>query len=126
MSNASKSKAIKTVDDYLALQPEKERASLEKIRRIIKSAAPQAEETLNYQTPAYKYKGLLVGFAAAKNHVGFYVMSETVMQAFSSELNEYAPAKTSMRFSFGQDLPASLIKKIVQMRMKENDEKMKP
>ena len=125
MPNPSKPTTIQTVDEYIARQPEALKEHLKKIRLILKSAAPQAEETLTYQTPAYRYTGLLVGFAAAKTHIGFYVMSEAVIKTLSSNLKGYSPAKTSIRFSYGQDLPSALIRKIVALRIKENEAKKK-
>ena len=64
-----------SVDDYLAAVPEDARAALEKLRKTIKAAAPGATEVISYQIPAYRYHGLLVGFAAFKDHCTFHVMS---------------------------------------------------
>jgi len=58
--------APKTVDEYLApLRPE-QRAALESLRRIIRAAAPQAEECIAYRMPAFRLNGvMLVSFALA-------------------------------------------------------------
>lgn len=113
-------KEIKSVADYLATLSEKQRLSAEKLIRIVQTAAPELEEGLTYSTPAYKLNGKpVVGIAAAKAHIGFYVMSEPVMNAFKNELKGYDTAKTSIRFPLDEVFPAPLIKKIVTARVKE-------
>ena len=63
---------FKTIDEYIALQPEKVILILEEIRETIRNVIPEAEETISYQIPTFKYYGNLVHFAAYKNHIGFY------------------------------------------------------
>ena len=72
---------VKDVDSYIALQPEKRRGMLKKLRKTIKEVAPKAEEVISYKMPAFKYYGMLVGFAAAKNHCGFYPWNATRARA---------------------------------------------
>lgn len=123
MAMLKKKQQIQNAGDYFSYLPDEQRKPLEKLRQLIKAAAPDAEEGLTYQTPAYRLNGLLVGIAAAKTHSGFYVMSEAVMRMFKSELRAFDTAKTSIRFPINQPLPESLIKNIVKARVKENQEK---
>jgi len=118
-----KKQQIQNADDYFSSLPDEQRKPLEKLRQLIKAAAPDAEEGLTYQTPAYRLNGLLVGIAAAKTHSGFYVMSEPVIKMFQSELKAFDTAKTSIRFPIHQPLPESLIKDIVKARVIENQKK---
>ena len=67
---------VKNIDDYLALQPEKVRESLENVRQIIRETAPEAEELISYGIPAYKYHGLLVFFAGYKKHCSLLLEME--------------------------------------------------
>lgn len=114
--------AAKTnVDEYLAAVPEDARATLEKLRKTIKTAAPKATEAISYQIPTYKYHGPLVAFAAFKNHCGFYVMSPAVMDAFKDELTPYDTAKATIRFPVDKPLPATLVRKLIKARIKENE-----
>jgi uncharacterized protein YdhG (YjbR/CyaY superfamily) len=63
----------KTVDQYLAGSKDSERKALERLRRIIRAAAPKVEECISYQLPAFRLDGrLLVGFGASANHLSFY------------------------------------------------------
>jgi len=115
-------KAIKNVDDYIAAQPRNVAAILEKIRRTIKKAAPEAEEAISYQMPAYKYHGRLVYFAAFKKHIGFYPMASRIA-AFKKELSAYKGAKGSVQFPLDKPIPLNLVKRIVKYGVKENLEK---
>jgi uncharacterized protein YdhG (YjbR/CyaY superfamily) len=117
-------KAIKTapadMNTYIAgfLQPARE--LLEKIRTTIRKAAPGAEETINYGVPTFTLKGNLVHFAAYKNHIGFYPAPSGIV-AFKKELSVYEGAKGSVKFPIDKPIPFSLISKIVQFRVKENE-----
>jgi len=74
------------VNVHLAAVSKEARATLEKLRKTIKAAAPKAAEIISYQIPTYRYHGPLVAFAAFKNHCGFYVLSTSVMDAHRDEL----------------------------------------
>jgi uncharacterized protein YdhG (YjbR/CyaY superfamily) len=110
-----------SVDDYLAALPDEPRAALEKLRKTIKAAAPQATELISYQMPAYKLDGrFLVSFAAFKNHCSFFPASEAVMEALGKELKPYSSGKGTIRFTTDKPLPSALVKKIVRARIEEN------
>ena len=111
----------KDIDAYLAAVPPDVRAALERLRRIIKSAAPKATETISWQMPSFKHQGLLVGFAAFKAHCSFFPMSSTVIAAHEKLLERYATSKGTIRFTVDQPLPAALVKKIVKARIAENE-----
>ena len=108
-----------TVNDYVACQPKAVASMLRKLRAVIRSEAPEAEEHISYQMPAYKYHGRLVYFAAFKNHIGFYPLASGIA-AFKKDLSEFQGAKGSVRFPIGEPLPLDLIARIVRFRMKEN------
>lgn len=76
----------KSVDDYLVALPDDARAALGRLRKTIKAAAPKATEVISYQIPAFRYHGLLVGFAAFRDHCSFYPMSPEVMRAHADQL----------------------------------------
>ena len=119
-----KTVVIKNVDEYIKQFPENVQASLQKIRNIIKTAAPKAEEVISYMMPAYKFNGMLVYFAGYKNHIGFYA-APTGHEAFKKELAIYKSGKGSVQFPLDKPLPVSLISKIVKYRVAENLEKGK-
>ncbi len=109
------------MDEYLAALPAAQRAALEKLRRAIRQAAPQAEECLSYQIPAFRQHGLLVGFGAAARHCAFYLMSGTTVAAHAEALAGYDTSKGTIRFPADQPLPAALVRKLVKARLAENE-----
>ena len=115
-------KQFETIDDYIKTFPKDVQSILEKMRQTIRRAAPEAEEAISYQIPAFKLNGNLVWFAAFKNHIGFYPMI-TGIQAFKKELSPYKGAKGSVQFPMEKPIPYDLVKKIVLFRRKENLEK---
>lgn len=116
--------AVKDIDSYIALYPENVRVTLQKFRETIMAAAPGIEEAISYQMPAFKYHGILVFFAAYKNHIGFYPTGSGII-AFKNELSMYEGSKGTVRFPIDKPLPFGLIKKIVKFRAKENLNKKK-
>lgn len=108
------------VDEYLAAVPEKQRATLEKLRNTIKSAAPKATEAISYRIPTFKHRGHLVGFAAFKNHCSFFVMRPSVIKAHKDELKTYETAPGTIRFPVDKPLPLALVRKLVKARIEEN------
>lgn len=110
-----------SVEDYLAALPEESRAALEKLRKTIKAAAPEATETISYQMPAFKDQGrLLVSYAAFKNHCSLFPMSMGVIEAHREELEPYYATKGTIRFHADKPLPDALIEKLVKARIEEN------
>jgi uncharacterized protein YdhG (YjbR/CyaY superfamily) len=107
------------VDSYITCFPEQTQILLENLRQIIRKAAPESEEIISYQMPAYKLNGILVYFAGYKNHIGFYPGASGV-EAFKSELTSYKCSKGTIQFALNQPIPENLVIKIVQLRLIEN------
>lgn len=110
------------VDQYIAQFPPETRAKLEQLRATIQGLAPQAEECISYQMPAYKFHGVLVFFAGYKKHIGFYP-SGSGIEAFQSEFTGYKWSKGAIQFALDKPLPIDLITRIVQYRLLQNQEK---
>jgi len=116
----AKSAPARDVDEYLAGVPKEARTTLEKLRKTIKAAAPMASEVISYQMPMYKHHGMVVGFAAFKDHCSIFPGS-AVMDAHKKELKDYDTSKGTIRFPANKPLPAALVKKLVKARIKENE-----
>jgi uncharacterized protein YdhG (YjbR/CyaY superfamily) len=114
--------APKTIDEYIAGFPPDVQEILEKVRMAIRKAAPEAEETINYQMPTFTLHGNLVHFAAYQHHIGFYP-TPTGIEEFKNELSSYKGAKGSVQFPFDRPIPYDLIGRIVEFRVKENLQK---
>ena len=111
----------KTIDEYLAALNEDERAALEELRKTIRAAAPNAEECISYQLPAFRLDGKpLVAFGASGNHCAFYPMSGTTVEAHRDELKGYKTSKGTIRFRADSPLSATLVRKLVKARVAEN------
>jgi uncharacterized protein YdhG (YjbR/CyaY superfamily) len=113
--------APKTIDEYLAAVPEPARTTLTRVRAAIRSAAPpETTETISYRIPAFKYKGVLLWFAAFANHCSLFPTA-AVIETFKDELKPYTTSKGTIQFPTNKPLPAALIKKLVQARVAQLD-----
>jgi len=110
---------FKSIDEYISKFPGEIQEILNKLRKVIKDSAPDAEEKISYQMPTFAFYGNLVYFAAWKNHIGFYPTSSAT-EAFKYELSEYKGAKGTIQFPLQKPLPYELISKIVKFRVAEN------
>jgi uncharacterized protein YdhG (YjbR/CyaY superfamily) len=123
-SSATKGKGgPKNVDEYLAGVPEPARSTLDKIRATIRSILPpEATETISYQMPAFKHKGVLVWYAAFSNHCSLFPTA-SVIEAFKNELKGFSLSKGTIQFTTDKPLPAALVKKLVKARVAQNESK---
>lgn len=116
-----------TVDDYMAALPGASRAALEKLRKTIKAAAPEATETISYHMPTFKLSGrFLVSYAAFKDHCSLFPASGAVMEAHGEELQPYFSGKGTLRFKPDKPIPAALVTKIVRTRIEEASRESPP
>lgn len=114
----------KDFNEYAARFPKDVQALLRKMRKTIRAAAPKATETISYGIPAYRSDGIIVWFAAQKNHIGFYPGASGIRK-FKKELADYKYAKGSVRFPLDEPLPLVLITRMVRFRVSEQREKRK-
>ncbi|HTO94667.1 MAG TPA: DUF1801 domain-containing protein [Bacteroidota bacterium] len=115
----------KDVDAYIAAAPANARKALRALRNTVKAAAQEADEVISYGMPAYKYRGQLVYFAAFVDHCSFFPGSKRILKTFSRELKPFDASAGTIRFTPEKPLPAALVKKIVRLRMRENEERAK-
>lgn len=116
-------KVPKTVDEYLAEVPEPARSTLKHVRAVIRSVVPkEATEVISYRIPMFKYRGMLIGYAAFAKHCSLFPTGSPVLDAFRKELAGYRTSKGTIQFPSDQGFPDALLKKIVKARVKENAE----
>jgi uncharacterized protein YdhG (YjbR/CyaY superfamily) len=116
--------SAKDVDKYLAAVPEPGCSTLKKVRTTIRSVVPtDAIECISYGIPAFKHNGMLVFYAAFKDHWSFFPGSGRTIALFKDELKSYHTSKGTLRFALDKPLPVALIKKIVKARLAENASK---
>jgi uncharacterized protein YdhG (YjbR/CyaY superfamily) len=115
--------AAKTVEEYLANTPEPARTTLKHIRAVIKSVVPKdTTEVISYRIPMFKYKGMLVGYAAFARHCSLFPTGSGVIEKFAKDLKSYRTSRGTIQFPSDKPLPDALLKKIVKQRVKENRE----
>jgi uncharacterized protein YdhG (YjbR/CyaY superfamily) len=112
-------KKFQTIDEYITEFPEDIQEILEKMRKVIQKAAPEAEEAISYSMPTFKLHGNLVHFAAYEKHIGFYPAPSGI-EAFKEEISEYKSSKGAVQFPLDKPIPYDLVEKIVIFRVKEN------
>jgi uncharacterized protein YdhG (YjbR/CyaY superfamily) len=111
-------KQLNEIDQYIATFPEQTRKLLEQLRETIKLAAPEASEVISWGMPAYKQNGILVYFAAYKNHIGFYPTASGV-ENFKQDFSAFHVSKGTIQFPLDKPLPLELIARVVRFRVEE-------
>lgn len=113
-----KSAGTTNIDDYISQFSDEVRAVLEQVRETIRNAAPDAKEVISYQMPAFKQNGILVYFAAWKQHIGLYPPISGD-KALEKAVAPYAGPKGNLQFPLNEPIPLKLIERIVKLRVKQ-------
>ena len=115
----AKAKKPTDIDGYISQFPADVRAALRDVREAIRRAAPDAEETISYQMPAFRQHGILVYFAAWKKHIGLYPPISGD-KALEKAVARYAGPKGNLQFPLDEPMPFALIERIVKLRVKQD------
>lgn len=107
------------VDEYIATFAPQIQAVLQQVRQVVRDAAPDAKEVISYQMPALKQNGILVYFAAFKNHIGFYppIKGDARLEKAAAP---YAGQKGNLRFPFDKPMPFELIRRLTKLRVMQD------
>lgn len=105
-----------TINEYIGSFPNDVQRILEEIRMTIQKAAPDAKEKISYSMPAFDQNGIVVYFAAFKNHIGLYALPSG-HETFKEELSKYKSGKGSVQFPLNEPMPFALITKIVKFNL---------
>jgi len=116
-------KKFKTVDEYMSSVAPAHKVLLKHLRKLIRETAPKAEETISYNMPSYKYKGVLVYFASFNKHCSLFPAGPGIFQTFAKELKDHKTSKGTIQFTTDKPLPDNLVRKIIKLRIKQNEEK---
>jgi uncharacterized protein YdhG (YjbR/CyaY superfamily) len=111
-----------SVAEYISWFSPEIQEKLEQIRQTLRQALPEAKEVISYHMPAFKTHEVLVYFAAAKNHIGFYPTSSGVSE-FKKELARFETSKGAIQIPYNQEIPLELISQIAQFRKDEVERK---
>ena len=111
---------FKSVDEYIASQPEAVQGALQRVRGIIRKAVPGVEEVISYKIPTYKlHGGAVLYFAGWRQHYSLYPATDRVVEAFQDDLAPYEVSKSTIRFPLSGPVPVNLIERIAKFRAKE-------
>jgi uncharacterized protein YdhG (YjbR/CyaY superfamily) len=108
------------IDQYISMCSPEVRVRLRKLRATVKRASPpETRELISYRMPAFALHGILVYFAAFKNHIGMFppLKGDAKLQAAASK---YAGPKGNLRFPLDAPIPYALVARIVKARVKQN------
>ena len=122
MEKSTSNTEFHNIDEYIAMLPKEVQDKLREMRELIQETVPEAEEIISYKMPTFRLNGILVHFAAYKNHIGFYPTPSGI-EAFKDELSIYKHSKGSVQFPLEEPLPFDIIRKIVVFRINENNSK---
>jgi uncharacterized protein YdhG (YjbR/CyaY superfamily) len=111
--------ALADIDAYLQTLSFERQQIMQKLRRIVREAAPHSRECISYGMPAFKQHGVLVYFSSNKNHIGFYPTSQPII-VFAERLKPFRTSKGAIQFLWDVPLPEELIKDIVSYRVQED------
>ena len=114
----------KMVDEYISTLPNDVKEILDNLRKVIKETAPEAQEAISYNMPGYKLNGMLIWFAAAKNHIGLYPTASPII-VFKEALKDYKTSKGAIQFPIDKPIPMDLVREIVKYKVEENTLKVK-
>jgi uncharacterized protein YdhG (YjbR/CyaY superfamily) len=110
----------KSVDDYIAAQPEAVRGLLTDVRTALRKALPKAEEVISFRIPTYKIDGVaVIYFSGWKRHWSLYPMSTAVFTGLKKELVEHGVEKDAIRFPLDRPVPKKLVAAIAKVRAAE-------
>jgi uncharacterized protein YdhG (YjbR/CyaY superfamily) len=122
-SAASGKSAPKDVDEYALGVPQPARRIFTQLRQAIRSAMPaEAVETISYRIPAFKHDRVLVWFAAFSNHCSLFPTA-SVIEACKNELKGFSTSKGTIHFPTDKPLPMALVKKLVKVRVAQDESK---
>ena len=112
------------MDEYFAQVSEPAHSTLQKMRALILAAAPaETTEAISYGIPTFKYNGSLVALAAFKNHCSLFPMGASVLAGIADEIKDYQVSKGTLHFPVDKPMPARLVRKIVKLRVAQNESK---
>jgi uncharacterized protein YdhG (YjbR/CyaY superfamily) len=108
------------VDAYIAALPEERRGAMNELRRLLVAGAPRAAETIAYNMPALRLNGaFFMSYDAFKNHYSLFPATQLMEAELGEKIAPYVAGKGTLRFKAIEPLPADLIRRIVEIRLKD-------
>lgn len=106
-----------TIAEYIRAAPREGQPHLRKLYRILKAAAPDADEVIKWGTPFFVEPRFVFAFSAHKAHCNF-APAATAMKAFRKELEQHQTTRNFLQIRYDEPLPEKLIRKLAEYRVK--------
>jgi uncharacterized protein YdhG (YjbR/CyaY superfamily) len=122
-----KASKAKTVDEFVAQAPSEARPILEQLRTLIMASVPDAEETMGYGKPYYKYHGWMTGVTLYTKHLGVEIwdgLSDEDRQEL--EALGYKTGSKNFQIHYNQAIPAKTLTRLVKAQAQRNAQKSTP
>ena len=112
---------FKSIDQYHKAFPPEVAERMQQIRNVVHKVVHDAEETISYQIPCFKYNGYLIYYSAYTNHISLSnPYSKEFLEEFAEDLKGYKVSKSAIQFPNNKPLPLDLISRMIEFRRKEN------
>lgn len=109
-----------TVDEYLAAISDERRTRFEGLRATVRAAAPDADEVIAYDMPAYRLGGrFMCSIGCYARHDSLFPASQLVIDRLGDEVAPYVKGRGTLQFPASRPLPLDLIDRIVRIRHEE-------
>lgn len=119
---------FKTIDEYHSTFSGASLERMKAVRDLVHQVAPEAEEVISYQIPAFKIgKQFLVYYCTFDKHLSIsHPWSPALLEAFEPELQGLKVSKSVIQFPHNKELPLDFIKRLLQFRKQEVADNPKP
>ena len=107
-----------TIAEYIRAAPREGQPHLHRLYAILKSVAPQAEETIKWGTPFFVEPRFLFSFSAFKAHLNF-APTAAAMKAFRKELKKHSTTEHMLQVPYDEPLPEALVRKMAEYCLRE-------
>jgi uncharacterized protein YdhG (YjbR/CyaY superfamily) len=116
---------VETIDQYISEYPEEVQSIMQKVRKVIRAAAPNSTEKISWRMPTFWQGENLIHFAAFTNHLGIYP-GDLSLVPFEDRLEGYHRTKGAIQFPYDKPIDFDLISDITKWRVAVVEEKNKP
>jgi uncharacterized protein YdhG (YjbR/CyaY superfamily) len=106
------------IDAYLEQVDPNQKTVLLKLRNLIRQMVPDAEESISYGVPTFKYqKRPLIYMAAFKDHMSLYPASDAMIESIGPDVASFRTSKGTLQFTVNRQIPDSILKRIITFRL---------
>ncbi len=108
-----------SVDSYIQNAEANSKDTLRNLREIILNTIPDADESISYNVPFYKFEGVHVGFAAFKNHATFGIGADVLSDKHREELKKkgYQTGKETIQIKYSQQVPTEYLELLLKEKI---------